>query len=401
MSVISLDDVRKAERLLRDAIFKTPTHFSRSASERLKSKVFFKYENQQITGSFKIRGAMNKIASLSEAERSRGMVASSAGNHAQGVAYAATKFGAKAHVVMPLTSPLIKVTATQGYGAEVILHGHGYDESYSKALELEKEKGYVFVHAFNDPLTMAGQGTLALEVLDAVPDLDSIIVPIGGGGLISGIATVIKAVRPQCKVYGVVSTEAPAMLKLFQGQPVEVPASPLTIADGIAVKKPTPAIYNNYLSRLVDDIVAISDDEIAEAIVWLLERSKTVVEGSGAIGLAAAFRGNWQLGEKSVVVLSGGNIDLNIISLVIERGLNRSGRLARIMVVVPDRPGALERLTTAIASERANILDVKHDRLRHDLGLSETAIEFFVETRSLEHQQRLRSALLATGARVI
>ncbi|MGE0761753.1 MAG: threonine ammonia-lyase [Bdellovibrionales bacterium] len=401
MSNVTLVDIQNAAERIKGTAAHTPLNHSRSASEWLGSEVHFKLENQQTTGSFKIRGALNKILSLSPEERARGIVASSAGNHAQGVAFSATRMGAKARIVMPVNSPLIKVMATQSYGAEIVLYGQHYDEAYAHAKQLEREKGYTFVHAFNDPMTIAGQGTLGLELIKDLPDLDSVVVPIGGGGLISGVATAVKVLRPSCKIYGVVSSQATGMMRLFKGQKIDEMDSALTIADGIAVKKPTPEMHKNYISRLVDDIIAVNDDEIAEAIVWLLERAKTVVEGSGATVLAAAAKAKWDLGKKTCLVLSGGNIDLNIVSMVIERGLSRKGRLARLSVVVPDRPGTLQRLTNALAAEQANVLDVKHDRLRPDLLISETGIEFLVETKSNEHIAKLREALAATGARVL
>lgn len=401
MKKISLSDIQEAALKIRGTILRTPVHYTRSASEWLGSQVYFKYENQQTTGSFKIRGALNKILSLTPEERARGIVASSAGNHAQGVAFSATKMGTHAKIVMPVNSPMIKVMATQGYGAEVVLHGQIYDDAYAKARELEAEFGYTFVHAFHDEKVIAGQGTLGLEVIEDLPDLDSIVIPIGGGGLMSGVATAIKTLRPQCKVYGAVSSEATGMMKLYKSQKLDESNSGLTIADGIAVKKPSPDINQLYMNPLVDDIIAVNDDEIAEAIVWLLERAKTVVEGSGAIVLAAAAKAKWDLGSKTCLVLSGGNIDLNIVSMVIERGLSRKGRLARIEVIVPDRPGTLLKLTNAIASQNANILDVHHDRLRPDLLISETAIQFLVETKSEEHIERLRKSLIeSSGVKV-
>lgn len=400
MTPIQIDDIRAAHEKIRSSIYHTPIQRSRTASEWLKSEVHLKFENEQITGSFKLRGALNKILSLRPEERVRGIVASSAGNHAQGVAFAAHKVGAKALIVMPVNSALIKVLATQKYGAEVVLHGQTYDESYAHARTLEKERGLTFVHPYEDPLVIAGQGTAGLELVADVADLDSVVVPIGGGGLISGIATAVKALRPQCKVYGVVSDQAPGMLNLFRRKKMDVPTG-LTIADGIAVKRPSEAMYKTYIAELVDDIVEVNDDEIAEAIVWLLERAKTVVEGSGATVLAAAAKAGWDLGNKTCLFLSGGNIDLNIISMVIDRGLSRNGRLARITVVVPDRPGTLQRLTNVLAAEQANIMDVKHDRLRADISISETAIEFLLETRSLEHVTRLKAALAQIGARVL
>ncbi len=397
---IGIKDVISAHERIRELIQETGVASSRSVSERLGTQVFLKLENQQTTGSFKIRGSLNKLLSLSRADLDKGLVASSAGNHAQGVAYAAKKVGAKARVVMPETAPLAKVIATQAYGAEVIQHGRIYDESYQHALDLEKKHGYVFVHPYQDPLVIAGQGTLALEVLKQVPDLDSIIVPIGGGGLISGVATVIKAQRPQVKVYGVVSSASPGMKQMFNREPLGQPTSEMTIADGISVKKPSQMMYDEYISRLVDDIAEVNDEDIAESIVYFLERAKTLVEGSGAVVLAAASKAGWNLGKKSVMVLSGGNIDLNLVSKVIERGLSQRGRLIRLSVIVNDRPGSLYRLTDIIAEKGANILDVKHDRVRQGILLSETAIEFLLETKSTQHALDLQEAFRAAGARI-
>lgn len=398
---IQLQDILNARKRIQDSIQNTSINLSRSSSDKFGSEIYLKLENEQTTGSFKIRGSLNKILSLSEAERKNGIIASSAGNHAQGVAFSAHKVGAKAKIVMPENSPLVKVSATQNYGAEVILHGHVYDEAYAHARELEKQHGYTFVHAFDDDTVIAGQGTLGVEVMEALPDLDSIVVPIGGGGLISGIATAVKAMRPSVKVYGVVSEVSPGMKQLFEGKKVDALQSALTIADGISVKKPSERMYKDYISKLVDDIVEVSDDEVAQAIVFFLERAKTVVEGSGAVGWAGVNKAKWKLGKKSCLVLSGGNIDLNLISKVIERGLSQKGRLIRLTVVVADRPGNLSRLTNVIAEKGANILDVKHDRLRAGLLMSETAIEFLLETRSDSHAQELKDAFRALGGKII
>jgi threonine dehydratase len=397
---IDLGEILAARQRIQGLVQNTPVGFSRSISERLGTDVLLKLENQQTTGSFKVRGSLNKMLTLSAADLKKGLVCSSAGNHAQGVAYAAAKVGAKAFVVMPVSSPLVKVMATQGYGAEVILHGRIYDEAYQHARELEKQKGYTFVHPFEDPMIIAGQGTLGLEVMEQIPDLDSIVVPIGGGGLISGVATAIKAKNPKVKIYGVVSSIAPGMKQLFNQQPVEAASLSLTIADGISVKKPSEAMFKDYISKLVEDIVEVNDEDIAESIVFFLERAKTVVEGSGAVVLAGAEKAGWKLGKKSCLLLSGGNIDLNLVSKVIERGLIKRGRLIRLSVIVPDRPGTLHRLTDIIAEKGANVLDVKHDRVRQGVKLSETAIEFLLETRSSEHAEQLQDAFRAMGARI-
>jgi len=402
---ISLNDIQAAQARIQSRIQVTPINTSRSISERLNTEVSLKLENQQTTGSFKVRGSLNKMLSLSKAELAKGLVASSAGNHAQGVAYAARAVGAEATVVMPESAPLAKVLATQKYGAKVVLKGRIYDESYQHARELESEHGYTFIHPYEDPLVIAGQGTLGLEILAQIPDVDSIVVPIGGGGLFSGIATAVRALRPQVRVYGVVSQIAPGMLQMLRGQPVDAPTPLLTIADGISVKRPSPGMFRDYIQPLVADIVAVSDEEIAESIVTFLERAKTLVEGSGAVVLAGAQAGvaqaKWDLGKKCCLVLSGGNIDLNLVSKVIERGLTERGRLIRLSAIVPDKPGSLTRLTNAIADKGANILDVKHDRVRSGILLSETVIEFLLETRGAEHARDVQEALRQSGARLL
>jgi threonine dehydratase len=399
---VSLEDVQKAREVLRGVIKDTELGRSESASKLFGHEVFFKYENTQFTGSFKLRGAYNKIYSLSKEEKSRGVVASSAGNHAQGVAFSATKLGVRSKIVMPVQAPLVKVTATRDYGAEVVLYGDVVDDSHVRAHEIEEQEGLVFVHPYQDSMVIAGQGTLGLEIIEALPDLDTVIVPIGGGGLISGIATVVKAINPKCRVIGVQSQQAPGMEKLFHHQSVaEPPRRISTIADGIAIKRPSPQMYQQFISRLVDEIVTVTDDEIAEAIVFCLEKSKSMLEGAGAAGVAALLSGKLKLGRKTCVVLCGGNIDLNIISKVIEKGQIRKGRLVEMSVVVDDLPGSLSRLTQAIAAEQANVMEVHHARVSQGLYLRETKIDFVLETTSHEHVQRIREALIAAGARIL
>jgi threonine dehydratase len=394
---VTFDDIRKAQALIRDQIQLTPIQPSHGASQETGAQIFFKMENEQTAGSFKIRGALNRIFNLSESEKKKGVIASSAGNHAQGVALAATKAGVKSTVVMPATSSIIKQIATRNYGGEVILHGEIYDDAYQKARALEKEKGFVFVHPYEDPLIIAGQGTVGVEIAEALPELDSVVIPIGGGGLISGVAIALKHLQPKCKIYGVVAENAPAMKCMFQGQPVPVSASYISIADGIAVKKPSQDMFDSFISKYVDDVVSVSEDDIASAMVFLLERAKTVVEGSGAVGYAAARTGRLKLGKKSCIILSGGNIDLNLMASVIDRGLSQSGRLARLTVIVPDRPGQLNLLTRIFAECGANILEVEHDRLAPDLQVRETLISVLVETRNAAHADELRAAILRAG----
>ncbi len=396
---ISLKDITEARTKIKDVVIHTPLSFSKSTSDLLGSETYLKMENLQRTGSFKIRGSLNKMLSLSKEEISRGVVASSAGNHAQGVAFCASKVGAKSTIVMPETAPLVKVLATKGYGAQVIQKGRVYDESYQYAKELEKKENFVFVHPYNDPLIIAGQGTIGIELMEEMSDLDSVVIPIGGGGLISGISTAMKSINPKIKIYGVVTEATPGMKQLFEGRDLEIPEARPSIADGISVKNPTEAILNDYIKKYVDDIAEVSDNEIAEAIVFFLERAKTVVEGSGAAVLAAAYKSNWNLGKKTCLLLSGGNIDLNIISKVIERGLMQKGRLARLETIVADRPGTLNRLTEIIASHGANIIEVSHDRVRSGLALSETVITFLIETKSDDHCTEITQAMRNAGVR--
>ncbi len=328
------------------------------------------------------------------------MIASSAGNHAQGVALSASLAKVKSTIVMPETAPLNKIEATKSYGAEVILKGEIYDDAYEEARRLEKEKGYTFVHPYEDPHVIAGQGTIGLEILQQIPDVDCIVVPIGGGGLISGISLAVKTLNPKCRIVGVQSDQTSGMAQMFHHQTVVQKKKISTIADGIAVKKPSQIMYDSFISKYVDEIVTVTDDEIAESIVYLLERVKTVTEGSGAAGFAAAMNKSFALGEKTCVLLCGGNIDLNIISKVIQLGQTRRGRLIELSVIVEDLPGSLNRLTQVLAEQRANVLEVHHDRISQDLFLRQTRIDFILETTSREHIERIKSALKNIGARI-
>lgn len=404
MKKISLDDIRQAQKTLAPYINMTPLKQAPTALKLQGTSVFFKCENEQVTGSFKIRGALNRLHALTAAERARGVVASSAGNHAQGVAYGATLLGIRSHIVMPHTTPIIKLNATKQYGANVILHGDYYDEAYAHARILEKEHGYFFVHPYQDPYVIAGQGTMGLEIFKEMPDLDSIIIPIGGGGLISGVASALKALKPEIRVIGVVSDQVQGMLHMHRHETVaELPRRISTIAEGIAVKNPSEEMYNTYIESLVDYIVSVDDNDIAQAIVLLLEKSKTVVEGAGAAGLAAVLRygADLKLGQKSCVLLCGGNIDLNVMAKVIERGLRCESRLARLAVVADDLPGNLNRITNVMAEKRANILEVYHDRVSPELGLRETRIDLLVETSSAEHISEIQEALRLQNFKIL
>ncbi|ASD64484.1 threonine ammonia-lyase [Bdellovibrio bacteriovorus] len=398
---VSFADIQKARELLKDIICPTEMSHSISASNLLKSEVYLKFENTQRTGSFKFRGAYNKISNLTADEKARGVVASSAGNHAQGVALSAKLAGVKSTIVMPETASISKASATRDYGANVVLKGEIYDEAFEHAQKLEKEHGYTFVHPYQDPHVIAGQGTIGIEILEKVPDLDTVIVPIGGGGLISGVALAVKAINPKIRVIGVQSDRSPGMAHLYNKQPLSQIKRAATIADGIAIKNPSQVMLDNFISKYVDQVVTVSDDEIAEAIVFLMERAKTVAEGSGAAAMAAAMSRGLDLGKKTCVIISGGNIDLNIVSKIIDRGQILRGRLCELSVIVDDLPGNLSRLTQAIASQKANILEVRHDRVSKGLSLRETRIDFVLETTSIEHVERIKRALEETGAKVV
>lgn len=398
---VTFADIQKARETIKDLISPTEMSHSISASKLLNSEVYFKFENTQRTGSFKFRGAYNKISNLTMEEKNRGVVASSAGNHAQGVALSASLAGVKATIVMPENASISKTTATRGYGANVILKGEIYDEAYEHAQKLEKEHGFTFVHPYQDPYVIAGQGTIGLEILEKVPDIDTVIIPIGGGGLISGVALAVKSINPKIRVIGVQSDRSPGMAHLFKHQPVQAVKRAATIADGIAIKNPSTIMYENFISKYVDEVVTVSDDEIAEAIVFLMERAKTVAEGSGAASMAAAMSRTLNLGKKCCIIVSGGNIDLNIVAKIIDRGQIIRGRLCELSVIVDDLPGNLSRLTEAIAKEKANILEVKHARVSAGLSLRETRIDFVLETSSREHVDKIKGALEAAGAKII
>lgn len=404
---LCLKDFQKAKDRLSGVVLKTELGFSNSASVLLKTKSFFKFENQQRTGSFKIRGAYHKILCLTPAEKAQGVIACSAGNHAQGVALSASLLGVQSTVVMPETAPLNKLMATQAYGAKVVCKGDNFDEAFAHALILQKEKNLVFVHPFEDPWIVAGQGTLGLEILEQLPDIDNIVIPVGGGGLISGVALALKSLKPQVKIFGVQSVQVPGIVDLFNplesNSPMDYKRKTMrasTIADGIAVKKPSQILFKNFIQKYVDDIVTVSDDEIAEAMVYLLERAKTLVEGSGAVGLAAVMNDKIKLQGNTCFLLSGGNIDLNIVSQVIQRGQIKRSRLFEVSILVDDLPGNLSRLTQLFSSEKANILEVHHDRVNRELFLREAHINFILEVSGEAHIEKIMQALEEAGVRL-
>jgi threonine dehydratase len=393
--VLTFAEIEAARARIADAVYQTPCAYSETFSKLSGNKVFFKLENLQMTGSFKERGAASKLLSLSPAERRAGVVAASAGNHAQGVAYHAAKQGLLATIVMPLATPLIKVTSTKGYGAEVVLHGASYDEAFEEAERRARASGATLIHAFDDEQVMAGQGTLGLELLEQNPYLEAVIVPVGGGGLIAGVAVAMKETNPRVRVIGVEAARIPSMKAAVDaGQPVTLPAA-RTLADGIAVRRVGARTFP-VVSRYVDDLVTVDEEELANAVLLLLEREKTVAEGAGAAALAALVAGRARLaGKKVCVLVAGGNIDVNLLSRIIERGLVKDGRLVRLRVRIADHPGSLYRLLGLVAESRASIIEIEHNRAFSKVDLGETTVDVTLETRGPEHIEELTRALAA------
>jgi threonine dehydratase len=395
--VVTLQDIEAARARIATAIYQSPCAYSETFSRAARNRVYLKLENLQMTGSFKERGALNKLLTMSDADRARGVMAASAGNHAQGLAYHATRLGIRARIFMPLTTPLIKVSATRGYGAEVVLAGANYDEAYAEATARCAEEGWVFVHPFDDEAVIAGQGTLGLEILAQFPYLEAVVVPVGGGGLVGGVACALKEVNPKVRVIGVQSARLPSMrAALDGGAPITIAAA-TTIADGIAVRR-AGAHTVPLVRRYVDDLVTVDEEEIAAAILFLLEREKTIAEGAGAAAVAALLQHKTGLdGKKVVAVVGGGNIDVNFLARIIERGLVKDGRLTRMRVRIRDFPGALHELTGICARLRANILSIGHDRAYFGVLLGETAVDLSLETRGPEHIAEIVSALEQSG----
>ena len=399
---ISLDDVLAARGRVQGQVYETPCPRSEMLSKLTGQQVYLKLENLQMTGSFKERGALNKLSLLIPEESARGVVAASAGNHAQGVAYHATRRGVRSIIVMPLATPLVKVTATREFGGEVILHGANYDEACAEASRLCLSEGMVVRHPFADADVMAGQGTIGLEMLEQIPEMEAIIVPIGGGGLIGGIACAIKELKPSVRVIGVQTSRLPSMLQAVAHHgPITIDAA-TTIADGIAVRRAGAVTYP-MVERYVDEIVTVDEDEIASAILVLLEREKTLAEGAGAAALAALLQGKTTLSKRhgvhTGVLVCGGNIDVTLLSRIIERGLVQDGRLIRLRIHLLDKPGALAELTRLIANHRANIVDTLHNRAYYGVNLGDTVIDITMETRGREQVAELLNALTAEGYR--
>jgi threonine dehydratase len=394
---ISLADVQAARERLRGSIYYSPCAHSQVLSAQTGQQIYLKLENLQMTGSFKERGALNRITTLSPEQAKRGVVAASAGNHAQGVAYHATKRGIRALIVMPLATPLVKVTATRGFGAEVVLHGANYDEACDEALRICTAEEMTFIHPFDDPLVMAGQGTIGLELLEQVPELQAVAVPIGGGGLIGGIACAIKESRPEIRVIGVQTSRLPSMAAAIEQHGPVILESATTIADGIAVRRAGDVTFP-VVEKYVDEIVTVDEDEVASAILVLLEREKTLAEGAGATALAALIQKKTTLtDERTAVIVSAGNIDVTLLSRIIERGLVQDGRMIRLRIHLLDKPGALAELTRLIASHRVNIVDTLYNRAYYGVNLGNTAIDITLETRGREQVAELLAALTSEG----
>jgi len=396
--LLNLEKIQEAKERIEGVVAQTPLAHAPYLSEMTGINVYLKKENLQITGAFKIRGAYNKIASLSDAEREHGVVAASAGNHAQGVALSASLFGIKAVIVMPESTPLTKVNGVKHYGAEVILAGSNYDEAYAYALEYGKNHNLTFVHPFEDEDVIAGQGTVGLEILQKCQDIDAVIVPIGGGGLIAGIATAVKSLNSNIEVIGVSASGAPAFHDSFLLKKAIDSTNVRTIADGIAVRD-TSCITLEYALKYVDRVLSVDDEEIASAILYLLEKQKLVVEGAGAVGVAALLHHKLQdlKGKNVVVVLSGGNMDVTLLSVIIEKGLLKSHRKMKLTVTLVDKPGSLMRFTEILRDLNANIVHISYDRTSISLDYGDANVTVHMETKGKEHQDEIRTALKKEG----
>ncbi|MGN0765564.1 MAG: threonine ammonia-lyase [Christensenellales bacterium] len=393
--MLTLDKVYHASYVLKEVIRNTDV----ISAPKIRSgcNLYLKTENLQVTGSFKVRGAYYKISQLSEDEKKRGVIACSAGNHAQGVALAATKSGISSLICLPDGAPISKVEATKSYGAQVCLVKGVYDDAYNRALQLKEECGYTFIHPFNDPDVIAGQGTIGLEILDQIKDLDAVVVPIGGGGLISGVAFAIKSLRPDVKVYGVQATGAPSMLNSVAHSRIEKLDSVSTIADGIAVKQPGDLTFE-LCQKYVDEIVSVNDDEISTAILALIEQHKMIAEGAGAVAVAAVMFDKVPVQGKNVCALvSGGNIDVTILSRVIKRGLLMTGRNHAMSIELPDKPGQLAHVSAIISSLGANVIAVHHERSNEGSDVTGCFLRVEIETRNFDHIQQIRNRLTSEG----
>ena len=395
--MIALKEIEAAQKSIEGVVVKTACAYAPSLSERTGAEVYFKKENLQLTGAFKLRGAYHKIASLTNEEREKGVIAASAGNHAQGVAYSAKIFKIPATIIMPEATPLLKVQNTKSLGAEVILHGENYDEAYAFAMKKASQDGLVFIHPFADDKVIAGQGTIALEMLQEC-DVEYVVVSIGGGGLIAGVASAIKQINPAIKIIGVVAAGAPAMYHSFKAHKAIDSLSVNTIADGIAVRDVNPQNLAHIL-ECVDEIVEVDDEEIASAILFLLERQKLVVEGGGAAGVAAIMHHKFSYAPQAKIatILSGGNIDVQMLSLIIEKGLIKAKRKMKFVITLTDKPGALMRLTDLLKEKNANIIQIDYDRTSTSLSYGDANVTLALETKGEEHQVVIREMLHHEG----
>lgn len=397
--MLNIDAIHQAAQRLEGVIHRTPMSHAPILSERTRCEIYLKKENLQRTGSFKLRGAFNKIATLIEQDRRNGVVAASAGNHAQGVAFAARHFGIDGTIVMPESTPLTKVQGVRELGAEVILYGANYDEAYAYARDYAQARQKDFVHPFADDEVMAGQGTIGLEMLEQIPNLDVMVVPVGGGGLISGVAVAAKAINPNIRIVAVSAEGAPAMKRSFDARQALKTRSVRTIADGIAVRDASPATLAHIL-KYVDAFDTVCEDEIANAILFLLERQKLLVEGAGSVGVAAAMHRHLldlPEGSRVGIILSGGNIDVTMLSLIIEKGLMKSYRKMKLVVTLIDKPGALMRLTEVLRDVQANIVQIGYDRTSTDLEFGDAHVNVALETKGKEHQETIRLKLEEHG----
>ena len=393
--MLSFVDIEEARERIKDQIYLSPLPHSETISRMTGNKVFFKLENLQLTGSFKERGALNRLLTLTREEAQRGVIAASAGNHGMAVAYHSRRLNIASTIVMPVSAPLIKVTRVRQYGATSVLSGHDYDGALAEALRLSKEAKLTFISAFNDPWIVAGQGTIGLELYEQNPDLDAVVVPVGGGGLIAGVALALKTLMPKIRIIGVQAEGVPSMkAALANGAPAQIPPA-TSIADGIAVRA-VGATPFELVKSYVDEIVTVSEREIANAVLLLLEIEKTVAEGAAAVPLAALINKKLSLAKKNIgLIVSGGNIDMNLISRIIETGLIQDGRLGRFSIVISDRPGSLARLAQRVADLGANILQISHSRGFGAMAIGETEVELILETAGADHIERLSAALSA------
>jgi len=396
--MLDLNKIKKAYKRVSDVVHRTPFSYAPILSELSGYEVYLKKENLQRTGAFKLRGAFNTVASLIEKGQNNGVVAASAGNHAQGVAFAAKHFNIEATIVMPESTPLTKIQGVKEFGATVILHGSNYDEAYAYAVTFGKEHNYTFVHPFTDEEVMAGQGTIALEMFEEVPELDALVIPVGGGGLIAGMSVVSKALKPTCKIVGISAAGAPAMKKSYDAKTAVDTTSVRTIADGIAVRDTSPVTLE-YILNNVDAFESVCEDEIASAILFLLEKQKVLVEGAGAVGVAALLHHKIDLpkGSKVGILLSGGNIDVTMLSLIIEKGLMKSARKMKLRVLLVDKPGSLQAFTSILTNIGANIVQIGYDRTSTDLEFGDAHVSVALETKGVEHQELIRQKLKEGG----